>query len=99
MIESSAHSPHTHSLIEPQIELCKISYKPISKQLFDSKRPRTGNLNFPRSTSTLTPKTFHLSHYVHALCDFSKDSVLPVEPGGIGGANEELRAVLRNEDR
>jgi len=35
----------------------------------------------------------YLSNEVHALNDLSEDDVLSIEPRGLGGAEEKLRAV------
>ena len=43
--------------------------------------------------ATMTTVHTHLLDGVHALDDLSEDDVLAVEPGGLGGAQEELAAV------
>merc|ERR1711864_5443 len=51
------------------------------------------NNYFSRSLPRLRPKSLHLLHHIHALHHLSGHNVLPIQPLGLRGAEEELRAV------
>ena len=51
------------------------------------------NLDTRRGGSTLRADGLNLVNDVEAVSDLAEDDVLAIEPGGVSGANKELRSV------
>jgi len=52
-----------------------------------------GNHNLLGGLAALRAITFNFLHHIHAFNDRAKYNVLAIQPSGLGGAEEELRAV------